>query len=178
MSPTLPLIPATDADLEAVSELVNSAYRGETSRQGWTTEADYLDGQRTDPDTLRRDLAADPQAVLLIFRDEPEGPLLGTVWLEPAGEAAWYLGMLTVRPDLQARQLGRAVLAGAEAHAAGLGAKRVIMTVVNIRDTLIAWYERRGYRLTGEVRPFPYDDQRFGVPLREDLAFVVLEKAL
>ena len=124
----MPLIPATDADLEAIAELVNSAYRGEVSRQGWTTEADYLDGQRTDAETLRRDLAADPHAVLLTFRDEAGGPLLGTAWLEPAGEAAWYLGMLTVRPDLQARQLGRTVLAGAEAHAAGLGAILLAVT--------------------------------------------------
>ena len=174
----MPLIPAADTDLEAVADLVNSAYRGETSRQGWTTEADYLDGQRTDPETLRRQLAEDPGAILLTLRDDREGPLLGTVWLEPAGDGAWYLGMLTVRPDLQARQLGRAVLTGAEVYAAGLGAKRVIMTVVNIRDTLIAWYERRGYRLTGEVRPFPYDDPSLGIARRDDLAFVVLEKPL
>jgi ribosomal protein S18 acetylase RimI-like enzyme len=173
-SSPVPLTPAADADLEAVAALVNSAYRGDASRQGWTTEADYLDGQRT----LRRDLAANPDAVLLTFRDTPGGPLLGTVWLEPAGDRAWYLGMLTVRPDLQARQLGRAVLAGAEAAAAERGAKRIVMTVVNIRDTLIAWYERRGYRLTGETRPFPYGDERFGVPRRDDLAFLVLDKAL
>jgi ribosomal protein S18 acetylase RimI-like enzyme len=174
----VPLTPAADADLEAVAALVNSAYRGDASRQGWTTEADYLDGQRTDPQTLRRDLAAKPDAVLLTFRDAPEGPLLGTVWLEPAGGEAWYLGMLTVRPDLQARQLGRTVLAGAEAAAAERGAKRIVMTVVNIRDTLIAWYQRRGYRLTGETRPFPYGDESLGIPRREDLSFVVLEKAL
>jgi ribosomal protein S18 acetylase RimI-like enzyme len=161
-----------------VAALVNSAYRGEVSRQGWTTEADYLEGQRTDPETLRADLAANPDAVALVFRDEARGPLLGTVWLEPAGEGAWYLGMLTVRPDIQARQLGRTVLAEAEAAAAARGAARIVLTVVNIRDTLIAWYERRGYRLTGETRPFPYDDPRFGVPLRDDLSFVVLEKVL
>ena len=174
----MPLTPADPRDLEAVAALVNSAYRGETSRRGWTTEADYLDGQRTDAETLRRDLAGNENAVLLTYRDGEDGLLLGTVWLEPAGEEAWYLGMLTVRPDQQARQLGRTVLAGAEAEAARRGAKRVIMTVVNIRDTLIAWYERRGYRLTGETRPFPYDDERFGVPRRDDLAFVVLEKVL
>ena len=174
----MPLIPAVDADLEAVADLVNSAYRGETSRQGWTTEADYLDGQRTDAETLRRNLAADPQAAVLVFRDAAEGPLLGTAWLEPARDGAWYLGMLTVRPDLQARQLGRTMLAGAEAAAADRGATRIVLTVVHIRDTLIAWYERRGYRLTGEGRPFPYGDESLGLPRRDDLTFVGMEKGL
>jgi len=174
----VPLTPAADADLEAVAALVNSAYRGETSRQGWTTEADYLDGQRTDAETLRQQLASDPNAVLLTWRDDPEGPLLGTAWLEPAGTDAWYLGMVTVRPDLQARQLGRTVLAGAEAEVAARGGAKVVLTVVHIRDTLIAWYERRGYRLTGETRPFPYGDEALGIPRRDDLSFVVLEKML
>ena len=172
------LSPAGPADLPAVAALVNSAYRGDSSRQGWTTEADYLGGQRTDPDTLAADLAAQPDAVLLTLRDGPGAPLLGCVWLEPAEAGVWYLGMLTVRPDLQDRQLGRTLLAEAEAAAAARGARRVRITVVNIRGPLIAWYERRGYALTGERRPFPYEDDRFGVPLRDDLEFVVLEKAL
>lgn len=175
----MPLYEATAADLPAVAALVNSAYRGETSRQGWTTEADYIDGQRTDADTLAQDLAGTPGARLLMLRDAPEGELLGTVWLEPTGDAeVWYLGMLTVRPDLQARQLGRGLLAQAEAAAAALGARRVRMTVVAIRDTLIAWYQRRGYALTGETRPWPYDQPVYGEPRRGDLSFVVLEKAL
>ena len=172
------LRPDETADLPAVAKLVNSAYRGDSSRQGWTTEADYLDGQRTDADWLGRDLAADPRALLLTMRDAVDGPLLGCVWLEPAEPEVWYLGMLTVRPDLQARQLGRSMLAEAEAEAARRGARRIRLTVVNVRDTLIGWYERRGYGLTGETRPFPYDDNRFGDPRREDLEFVVLEKAL
>jgi ribosomal protein S18 acetylase RimI-like enzyme len=174
----MPIFAATPADLDAVADLVNSAYRGDSSRQGWTTEADYLGGQRTDAQILARDLAADAEAVLLTLRDEPGGPLLGCAWLEPAGEGAWYLGMLTVRPDLQDRKLGRTMLEAAEARAKELGARRIIMTVVNIRDTLIAWYGRRGYAPTGETRPFPYGDQRFGEPLRDDLAFIVLGKNL
>jgi GNAT superfamily N-acetyltransferase len=174
----MPLYRASSDDLPAIAALVNSAYRGDASRQGWTTEADYLDGQRTDAATLAADLADNPAAELLMLRDEPGGPLLGTVWLEPAAAGAWYLGMLTVRPDLQDRQLGRALLEAAEAHAAGRGARRIRMTVVNIRDTLIAWYVRRGYAPTGETAPFPYDDQRFGIPRRDDLEFVVLERGL
>lgn len=169
---------ATDADLDAIAALVNSGYRGESSRAGWTTEADFLGGQRTDADALRADLAARPDAVLLTLRDEPGGELLGSVWLEPQTAGVWYLGMLTVRPDLQARQLGRTLLAEAEAYAASRGARRVRMSVITVRDTLIAWYERRGYVRTGETLPFPYGNARFGVPLRDDLRFEVLEKSL
>ncbi len=169
---------AEPADLEAVVSLVNAAYRGESARRGWTYESDYMGGQRTDAATLRRDLEAQPDAHLLLLRDAPGGALLGCVWLEPAGASVWYLGMLTIRPDLQARQLGRTLLAAAERAAAELGALRMRMTVINIRDTLIAWYERRGYVRTGEVQPFPYEDERFGLPARADLSFVVLEKML
>jgi len=166
------------ADLPAVAALVNAAYRGESAKRGWTYESDYMGGQRTDVATLQRDLAAQPQALLLLLRDAPDSELLGCVWLEPAGDAVWYLGMLTIRPDLQARGTGRTLLAAAERAAADHGATRMRMTVINIRDTLIAWYERRGYARTGEVLPFPYEDERFGVPARADLSFVVLEKAL
>jgi ribosomal protein S18 acetylase RimI-like enzyme len=169
---------ATDADLDAVAALVNSGYRGDSSRAGWTTEADFLGGQRTDAEALRADLAARPGAVLLTLRDEPEGELLGSVWLEPRGADVWYLGMLTVRPDLQSRQLGRTLLAEAERHAQARGARRMRMSVITVRDTLIAWYERRGYVRTGETLPFPYGNERFGIPLRDDLQFAVLEKAL
>ena len=167
------LTPAEDRDLEDIAMLVNRAYR---AGEGWTHEAAYVAGERTTAAALRADLAASPQAVLLTLRDEPAGPLLGVVWLEPAGGEAWYLGMLTVRPDLQDRKLGRQLLGDAEAFAIARGARRIRMTVIAIRDTLIAWYERRGYRPTGEREPFPYEDQRFGVPSRNDLAFVVLEK--
>jgi ribosomal protein S18 acetylase RimI-like enzyme len=172
------LLRAEHADLPAVVALVNAAYRGESARRGWTYESDYMGGQRTDLATLQRDLEAQPQALLLLARDAPDSDLLGCVWLEPAGSAIWYLGMLTIRPDLQARQLGRTLLTAAEAAAAEQGAIRLRMTVINIRDTLIDWYERRGYARTGETQPFPYEDERFGVPARDDLSFVVLEKAL
>ena len=170
--------PAVESEFPAIVALVNSAYRGQGAQAGWTTEAGYIDGQRIDLESLKQDLAEAPDAVLLTLRDEADGPLLGCVWIEPDGDApdAWYLGMLTIRPDLQDRQLGRALLAHSEAFAAGLGAKRVRMTVVHLRDTLIAWYQRRGYALTGETKPFPVGE-RFGKPQRE-LSFVVLDKAL
>jgi len=171
------LAPAQDHEIEEIAAFVNRAYRGETSRAGWASEADVLGGQRTDAAALREDLAA-PGAVLLTWRDTAGGPLLGCVWLEPLADDAWYLGMLTVDPQQQARRLGRTLLAAAEAYAAERGARRIRMTVIWLRESLIAWYQRRGYALTGATEPFPYGDDRFGVPNREDLYFVVLEKAL
>lgn len=169
---------ATDAELDAVSALVNSGFRGDSSRAGWTTEADFLGGQRTDPALLRAELAAHEGAVLLLLRDAPGGELLGSAWLDPEGADVWHLGMLTVRPDLQGRRLGRTLLAEAESYAAARGAARMRLTVINVRDTLGAWYERRGYVRTGETKPFPYGDERFGLPLRDDLHFEVFEKRL
>ena len=171
----MPLYPATDDELESTAALVNLAYRG---TEGWTHEGDFMAGLRTDTKTLRRDLAVNPDARLLTFKDNTDSPLLGVVWLEPAEAGVWYLGMLTVRPDIQDRQLGRLILALAETLAADQGARRIRMTVLNVREPLIAWYQRRGYCKTTETQPFPYDDQRFGVPKRADLAFVVMEKSI
>ncbi len=170
--------PAIPSQFPALVTLVNSAYRGQGAQAGWTTEAGYIDGQRIDLESLKQDLADSPDAILLTLRDDENGPLLGCVWLEPDADApdAWYLGMLTIRPDLQDRKLGAALLARAEAHAATLGARRIRMTVVHLRDTLIAWYQRRGYVLTGERKPFPVGE-RFGKP-QQALEFVVLEKAI
>jgi GNAT superfamily N-acetyltransferase len=169
---------ARESDLEAVAALVNSAFRGDSSRAGWTTEADIVGGQRTDAEALRADLVSRPDAVLLTMRDEPGGPLLGSVWLEPKSPNVWYLGMFTIRPDMQARQLGRTLLNEAEAFATARGARRMRITVITVREELLAWYERRGYVRTGELLPFPYGDERFGLPLRDDLEFAALEKEL
>jgi ribosomal protein S18 acetylase RimI-like enzyme len=100
------------------------------------------------------------------------------VWLEPKGESTWYLGLLNVRPTLQVSGLGRRLLVAAEHEAKERGARRIRISVVAIRDILIAWYERRGYRKTGEVEPFPYGAEGTGTPLRDDLSFVILEKEL
>ena len=168
---------ATDTDLDEIAALVNSAYRGESSRVGWTTEADCLGGQRTDAARLREELAAKPGAVLLTLADDV-GALLGSVWLEPRGVDAWYLGMFTIRPDLQSRGLGRMLLDEAARFARARGARRLQMTVIQLRASLIAWYERCGFRATGESVPFPYGDVRSGIPLRDDLQLLVFEKPL
>ncbi|WP_297511732.1 GNAT family N-acetyltransferase [uncultured Caulobacter sp.] len=167
-----------DDELADIAALVNSAYRGELATKGWTSESYLLGGQRTDEETLRADLAAAPGATILTFRDAPGEKPHACAWLEPAGDDAWYVGMVTVSPLRQDGGLGRAMLEACEAHAKARGGKTMRMTVISVRDTLIAWYQRRGYRLTGETQPFPYGDERFGVPQRDDLTFVVMEKAL
>jgi ribosomal protein S18 acetylase RimI-like enzyme len=178
-SASLALRVAIEADAPALVALVNSAYRGDSSRAGWTTEADLLGGQRTDEAAMREFLAGGAtrgDAVMLLHEDAA-GPL-ACVQLERRGERA-YLGMLTIRPSAQGGGLGRALLAGAERHArAAWGSRAIVMTVIEQRDELIAWYERRGYARTGRHAPFPYGDPRFGEPKRPDLRFVVLEKGL
>ena len=174
----MPLYPAANVDLPAIAAFVNAAYRGDSSRRGWTTEADYLDGQRTDEAWLRDELAAKSEAMLLMLRDAPDGPLLGCVWLEPDGPDAWYLGMFTIRPELQNCGLGRRLLAEAEAVVRERGATRMRLGVLNVRDVLIGWYVRRGYAPTGDTHPFPYGDSRFGLPNRDDLCFTMFEKQL
>lgn len=166
---------ATDADVPALVALIESAYRGDSSRAGWTTEADILQGQRTDPDGVRQVVGAPDSRLLVVERDEV---LIACCQLEHRGEAA-YFGMFAVRPDLQGGGLGKAVIAEAERTVQeSWGATEMHMTVISVREELIAWYERRGYRRTGRMSPFPYGDDRFGIPQRDDLAFELLIKDL
>ncbi len=165
---------ATDDDVAAIVALVESAYRGDASREGWTTEADLLDGQRTDPASVCALLATPGSEILLA---ESDGELVGCCHL---ARRAWHcdFGMFAVRPAAQGRGVGAALLAQAEARAAALGATVMKMQVIVQRTELRAWYERRGYAPTGESAPFPYNDERYGIPKRDDLSFVVLGKAL
>lgn len=165
--------PAQWADAPHLNQLVNSAYRGETSRQGWTTEADLLEGTRIDEAAIR-DLIVRPDTTILTCWEE--GALLGCVELR-AAEGKLYLGMLSVRPDMQGKGLGKKLLAAAEVHARSLNISVIFMTVISVRDELIAWYVRHGYRLTGERKPFVMPDTRWGIP-KMKLEFVVLEKAV
>jgi ribosomal protein S18 acetylase RimI-like enzyme len=167
---------ATPADVAAIVQLVESAYRGEASRTGWTTEADLLDGQRTDAEAVT-EMLRDPVSALLLA--EEAGQLVGCCRLErrPGGEA--YFGMFSVQPLRQGEGVGRQLLAEAERLARDdWAATAMVMTVITQRAELIAWYERRGYRRTGETEPFPYGNERYGVPRRPDLVFAVLAKPL
>ncbi|GHG10585.1 MULTISPECIES: GNAT family N-acetyltransferase [Streptomyces] len=166
---------ATDADVDALVELIESAYRGESSRAGWTTEADILQGQRTDPEGVLEVVEAPDSRLLTVER---EGRIVACCQLEHRGDHA-YFGMFAVSPALQGAGLGRAVIAEAERQAReSWGVTEMHMTVITVREDLIAWYERRGYRRTGRTTPFPYGDERFGIPQRDDLAFELLVKEL
>jgi ribosomal protein S18 acetylase RimI-like enzyme len=166
---------ATKADAVEVVALIDSAYRGQASRAGWTTEADLLDGQRTDVAAVVA-LLIDPRQRMLVI-DDGDG-LLGTVLITDEGDGA-YIGMLAVRPVTQGRGVGRALLAEAERQCRqDLGHQEVRMTVLIQRPELIAWYQRHGYRRTSERVPFPYADPRSGIPRRPDLEFEVLRKTL
>lgn len=163
------------SDVGEVVRLIQSAYRGESSRAGWTTEADLLGGQRTDAEEVDSVIAT-PCGFMLVGRQE--GALVACAQLERRGDEA-YFGMFAVDPRRQGSGLGSALLAEAERAARDdLGARALHMTVIRQREDLIAWYGRRGYERTGETRPFPYGDERYGLPRRPDLEFVVLAKPL
>lgn len=166
---------AVPSDVPAIVALVESAYRGDASRAGWTTEADLLDGQRTDADQVMELLASGGSVILLAERD---GALVACCHLERRDDHA-YFGMFAVSPAEQAGGVGRTLLAEAERFArAEWSVPEQRMTVLTAREDLIAWYERRGYRRTGERSPFPYGNERFGLPRRDDLEFETLAKPL
>ncbi len=167
---------ATAADIPALHALIESAYRGEASRAGWTTEADLLGGQRTDPEELA-DILADPEQGMLTAWDGDD--LLACVRIQRQADGSGYFGMLSVKPTLQGSGIGRKMVAAAETVLAErFGAPRMRISVFHQRDTLIAWYERLGYRDTGRTLAFDYDNLRLGVALRDDLHFIVMEKPL
>ena len=165
--------PATLTDIPALIALVTSAYRGDTSKQGWTTEADLLDGQRIDAEALRHDIERTDSRILLALEN---GEVLACAHVA-IEDGTGYFGMFAVSPDQQGSGVGKRMMAEAERLVRedwGLPGMR--MTVIDIRDELIAFYERRGYARTGRKKPFPYGDERFGIPKRDDLRFEILEK--
>lgn len=166
---------AVPADAAAIVALVESAYRGDSSRAGWTTEADLLDGQRTDLDEVRAGLADPSVAFCLATR---HGEVVGSVCVRVDPPELAHIGMFAVSPTLQGAGLGHALLMEAEHEALARGAQVAEMTVIEQRGELLAWYARRGYVDSGEREPFPYGNPRFGLPKRADLRFSVLRKRL
>lgn len=166
---------ATAGDVDAIAALVHAAYRGDSSRAGCTTEADLLDGQRTSAEDVLSSISAPDSVVVLAERG---GALVACCHVERRGSRC-YFGMFAVDPARQGGGLGRQVMEHAEELARTRWACTVMeMTVIRQRTDLIAFYERRGYTDTGRRSPFPYGDERFGLPRRDDLEFTLLEKAL
>jgi GNAT superfamily N-acetyltransferase len=166
---------ADDAPL--IAALVHSAYRGDTSRQGWTSEADLLDGDRISVDDVQA-LIAEPGAVVLLGLDD-DGSILACCELRHSRDGVGYFGMFAVRPGRTGGGVGRTVMSEAERYAVERwGVTSMEMSVIAQRTDLTAWYERLGYARTGATKPFPYGDPRYGAPRRDDLYFEVLAKDL
>ena len=167
---------AKPEEAQILCDLINRAYRGESSKVGWTTEADLLGGQRTDKAAIEDLIKSKNKVILNTYTNKK---LIGCVLLEKKTETLAYLGMLTVEPGLQDKGIGRKILENSEHFVVkNWNCIELEMTVIPIRTELIDWYKRRGYLVTGEKRPFPATDPRFGIPKRNDLNFVVLSKTL
>lgn len=162
---------ATLQDIPALNILINSAYRGESSKKGWTTEANLLEGKRTTEEELTETILDSKNTILKFTENDL---IIGCVLLVEK-EDKLYLGMLTVSPELQNSGIGKKLLHQAEIHAKELGLPKIIMTVISVREELVAWYKRNGYVDTGVREPFPESDVHVTVA-EEPLEFVVLEK--
>ena len=167
---------ASPADAQAITDLVNSGYRGGSSKRGWTTEADLLGGQRTDAGQVLEMIQAPGSRVELACA--PDGSLAGCVRVKKEPSGSCYVGMLTVDPVRQAGGIGKELLAHCERLARDWGCARLRMTVIEGREELLRFYERRGYARTGATEPFPEHDPRFGLPKVKGLRFVELAKTL
>jgi len=164
---------ATLQDIPSLNILINSAYRGETSKKGWTTEAHLLEGKRTTEEELTA-IILDSKNTFLKFTEKDQ--IIGSVLLVEK-EHQLYVGMLTVSPELQNSGIGKKMLAEAENHAKSLGLSTLSMTVVSVRAELIAWYKRHGYVDTGKREPFPSSDIHINIS-DKPLEFIYLEKSL
>mgnify|MGYP006287779245 CR=1 FL=1 len=168
---------ATADDVDAVVALVQSAYRGEASRAGWTTEADLIDGQRTDAGLVLDTIARDGAAILLAETDHLVACAEIAVYEGPGGGG--YFGMFAVEPGLQGRGIGGAVLDEIERMAReDRGHDRLVLVVISLRTEMIDLYLRRGFVPTGDLVPFPYGEERYGRPRRDDLELLVMAKPL
>jgi ribosomal protein S18 acetylase RimI-like enzyme len=167
------IIPSTLTDVPELTLLINSAYRGESSKKGWTTEANLIDGQRIDEASLT-ELMEDPDAIILKHTDD-NGSITGCVYLQKRGNKL-YLGMLTVSPELQAGGIGRKLLFASEEYAHSINYNTIVMTVITTRTELLNWYERRGYQKTGEVIPLNIPE-KYGI-LKQPIDMFILQKVV
>ena len=170
----MPITFANEQNISALVKLMDSAYRGENSKKGWTSEAHLLLGEKRTDETIVSQLMKTPGAVFLKYLND-QGEINGCVFLQK-NEERLYLGMLCVSPDTQANGIGKQLMMQAEEHARQAGCTSIYMSVISVRTELISWYERKGYKKTGETKPFPVD-HRFGIPT-QPLEFLILEKVL
>ena len=164
---------ATATDTQQLNTLINSAYRGELSKKGWTTEANLLQGVRTTAEEIQEILNNSKNTILKFTKNNA---IIGCVLLIEK-ETHLYLGMLTVSPELQNSGIGKKLLQQAEIFAVVKGLSKIVMTVISVRDELILWYERHGYKDTGKREPFPHSDDHIPITATP-LEFIVLEKIL
>ena len=170
----MPILIAEEKDVPSLVALMDSAYRGENSKQGWTSEADLFIGNRRTDEATVANLIKKPGAVFLKYLNK-EGKLDGCVLLNKK-DTRIYLGMFSVSPSAQGKGIGKKLLAAADHYAKEHNCSSIYMTVITVREELIAWYERNGYQKTGKVLPFPVDE-RYGIPT-QSLEMLVLEKYL
>ncbi|WP_066552793.1 GNAT family N-acetyltransferase [Croceicoccus bisphenolivorans] len=168
MSGDVLIEPAKAGDLPALSFMVENCYRGDHARMGWTNEADILGDTRLADGELAA-MFADPDVVIFVARNGDD--IVGCVTVSDQPPDVAYVGMLCVDPPFQSSGLGSRLLKTAELLCHNLGVKRARMTVIDTRDSLIAWYLRNGYEPTGERLPYP-------AKLPEPQFFTVLEKTL
>ncbi|ARJ44357.1 hypothetical protein B1H58_19445 [Pantoea alhagi] len=170
------LEPVCEDDIAAVTALLNQAYRCIGGDGGWTNEGGIIAGNRISEETLRQEIASKPDSSLLLWKMQSK--IRGCVWMEPITDSTWYLGSLAIDPLLQNCRYGRKLIAAAEQWCSSRKGNTIRLTVLDVRHTLINWYERRGYTLTGETEPFPVEDTRFGIPINSGLRFVYMKKIL
>lgn len=165
---------ATRADVASIVSLTDAAYRGE-GLGGWTTEAHLVGVRRIDAEGVADVLAAPERTIIVV---EIDGNLAGCTELTRQGNHA-VLGMLAVRPELQGRGIGGAIIREAERICRDeWGTREVRLQVLHMRNDILVWYDRLGYKPNGERAPFPYGNERVGIPKRDDLEFIVLTKVL
>jgi ribosomal protein S18 acetylase RimI-like enzyme len=168
------ILKAEYQDIPALVALMDHAYRGEESKQGWSSEADLFEGNKRTDEATVAGLMENPENIFLKCCTEA-GVMEGCVCLQKKGTRI-YLGMLTVSPAAQGKGIGKLLLEAAGKHAVEQNCKSIYMSVITIRTELIAWYERHGYKKTGERIPFPVEE-RFGVP-KKKLEMFILEKIM
>lgn len=166
---------ASHTDVLALEKLINSAYRGEHSKKGWTTEADLLGGQRTDAQTLTEILETPDNQIEIMLDDNL---LIGCAHLRIEAKSTLYFGMLTIEPTFQARGLGKLMINHIEKMGKRKNLHFIRMTVIQVRKELIAFYERRGFKASGNQQEFPSHDPRFGIPKNQELILIEYTKSI